>query len=157
MTLQEMLSALEGMPGDAPVLFETETGPVARGYHVTELKRAAITSIDCGGRVASWDEAALQLLDGPQDSEVGAHMAAGKLCAILRRCLAGVPGLGAAPLSVEFAPGNVGLRLYEPGLPEHVDGEVRLRLTERRALCKPAARVGRRTPETPTARVACCG
>ncbi|MEM8958880.1 MAG: DUF6428 family protein [Pseudomonadota bacterium] len=157
MTLEEMLRALENMPGDAPVLFETEAGPIARGYHVTELKRAAITSIDCGGRVASWDEAALQLLDGPQDSETEGHMAAGKLCAILRRCLAGLPGLGPAPLSVEFAPGNAGLRLYEPGLPEHVAGAVRIELTERRALCKPAAELECCAPQRQAARVGCCG
>ncbi|MEM1048895.1 MAG: DUF6428 family protein [Pseudomonadota bacterium] len=134
MTLQDLLTALASLPSDASLIFETEAGPVAGGYHVTELKHATIKSIDCGARLSEWTEASLQVLDG----RGGDAMTVGKFTGILVQSIRQVAGLGESPLHVEFAPKNVGMRIYQIGPPVVRDGQVVIRLTENRAQCKPA-------------------
>ena len=145
MTPQGLLDRLAGFPAGAPVSFETADGPAGPGYHVTELKLSRVESIDCGARVSEWAEAALQVLDG----EVGTPMTVGKLGGILAQSVRRVDGLGPAPLRVEFAHGNRGLRIWDLAGPELVGERVVLRLSEGGALCKPAA-------EMAAAGAACC-
>ncbi|MEL7346514.1 MAG: DUF6428 family protein [Pseudomonadota bacterium] len=148
MTLDDLLAATRALPAEAPLVFSTEEGPIGRGYHVTELKRAAITSVDCGGRTDAWSETILQLLDG-QGAD---YMTAGKFAAILGRSVELVDGLGAGALRVEFAHGNAGMRTFDPAAPEMVDGAVSLRLRAIHAQCKPAVEATRGTGQP-----ACCG
>ena len=127
------------------VLFEAEGDAVGRGYHLTELRLARISSIDCGGVADAWDEAQMQVLDAPGDTA----MSAGKMAAILDRSAAEIEGLAHAPLNVEFSPGNQGLGRYRLGAPRLADGAVTLPLTAigpeckalTRAFAKPAAAV----------------
>ncbi|WP_298963760.1 DUF6428 family protein [uncultured Roseibium sp.] len=134
MSLSDLLETLQALPSEAPVVFLTDEGEIGAGYHVTELKLSHVTSIDCGARIASWSEAALQLLDGAD----GGHMTAGKLSAILRQSIARVSGLAAVPLKAEFAHGNEGMHLYGIDTPELEGAKVVVRLTQLRAHCKPA-------------------
>ncbi|MEM8702045.1 MAG: DUF6428 family protein [Pseudomonadota bacterium] len=134
MTPNHLFTALKSLPADAPLIFETEAGPVAGGYHVTELKHATIKSIDCGARLSEWTEASLQVLDG----QGGSAMTVGKFTGILAQSIRQVTGLGESPLHVEFAPKNVGMRIYQVASPEMQDGQIVIRLTENRAQCKPA-------------------
>lgn len=134
MTLQEIVSDLQELPSDAGLIFESSSGPVGNGYHVTELKRMNITSIDCGGRVADWTEAALQLLDGAGTEP----MRVGKFLAIVRQSAVALPGLAEAPLHVEFAPENRGMRLHDLAPPRASGDHVVIGLSEIRATCKPA-------------------
>lgn len=140
MNLNDVIAALSDAPDTSPLVFTTAEGEVGAGYHVTELKLAQITGIDCAARVSKWTEASLQLLDGaPLDSEEGrAHMPLGKFLGILRQSEWKVPGLGDAPLKVEFAHGNEGLRTFELGKPEITDDRVVIRLQGSHAVCKPA-------------------
>ncbi len=142
MTPQSLLETVNALPADLPLVFQTGEGAVGDGYHVTELKLAQVTSIDCGGRVAAWTEAALQLLDGPGgsagDSSGGGYMKVGKFASILSQSVYRVRGLGDSPLHVEFAHGNAGLRIYDIAVPELRDGVVAIGLQESRAQCKPA-------------------
>lgn len=147
MTPLSLLDALEKMPAELPLIFRTGDGAIGEGYHVTELKLAVVNSIDCGGRLASWTEAGLQLLDG----HGGSHMQLGKFNAILAQSIASLKGLGDSPLQVEFAHGNRGMRIYDLSEPVLGDGAVAIRLSEVRAHCKPAL-------ELTSADVsACCG
>lgn len=134
MTPKDLLDALATMPPDAPLVFQTEAGPIQGGYHVTEWRQNRIDSIDCGARMASWTEAILQLLDGSG----GRHMTVGRFVTILGQSIRHIDGLADSPIQVEFAPGNAGLRLYRPELPLQGDEVVTLRLSENAALCKPA-------------------
>lgn len=134
MNLNDLIASLGDAPDTMPLVFETADGEVGAGYHVTELKLAQITGIDCGASVNKWTEASLQLLDG--DGQ--AHMPLGKFLGILRRSEWKVPGLGDAPLKVEFAHGNAGLRTYELGKPEIVNDRAVIRLEDSSAVCKPA-------------------
>ncbi|MCX2721724.1 DUF6428 family protein [Roseibium salinum] len=134
MTPNQLLESLNALPADAPLVFHTEAGPIGDGYHVTELKHARITSIDCGARVAQWDEASLQLLDGQGEE----HMAVGKFSAIVRQSIRRVKALAECPMHVEFAHGNSGLRIYQLSGPRLEEGVVAVHLAEGRARCKPA-------------------
>lgn len=134
MTCNSLLETLETLPGDAPLVFSTPEGEIGDGYHVTELKLAHVTGIDCGARMSTWSEATLQLLDGTG----GGHMPVGKFAGILKQSIGKVSGLGGAPLQVEFAHGNKAKRLYLPETPELLNGRILIGLRDTRANCKPA-------------------
>ena len=129
-----LLETLKALPSEAPLIFRTEDGPIGAGYHVTEYKLAQVTGIDCGGRIANWTEAALQLLDG----EGKDHMTVGKFGAILKQSISRVSGLGTAPLHAEFAHANRGKAIFQIETPEFTEGTVTIDLSEDRAHCKPA-------------------
>ena len=133
-TLSDLLGSLAGAHPDLPAVFRADGAEIGAGYHVTELKLADISSIDCIGRQSRFAEAQMQLLDG-QDGET---LTVGKISTILNRSMAALPGLGDAPLSIEFAHGNRGLARYRLGAPEISDRRVRLPLVADRARCKPA-------------------
>ena len=134
MTPLSLLHGLQKMPADLPLIFQTGDGSIGAGYHVTEFKLAEVGSIDCGGRLASWTEAALQLLDG----HGGSHMKVGKFNGILEQSIARLKGLGDCPLQVEFAHENKGMRIYDLSVPELNGETVAIRLSDVRAHCKPA-------------------
>ena len=154
MNLVELIEELDGMPQDMPLVFTTEDGEIGGGYHVTELKLSDVTGIDCGAGIDRWSETSLQLLDGGG----GTHMAVGKIVGILRQSVSRVEGLASAPVHVEFAPGNAGLRRYEVADPAIEDARVLVRLREDRAVCKPADRAGRGcTGKASAPTDSCCG
>mgnify|MGYP000047113328 CR=1 FL=1 len=134
MNLNDLIAGLDDNGDQTPVVFVTEDGAVGAGYHVTELKHAEITGIDCAARVTTWVETTMQLLDG----EGRSHMTLGKLRGILRQSASAVPGLADAPLRVEFAHGNTGMSMFEVVLPEVHDDCVMIRLVANHAVCKPA-------------------
>ncbi len=134
MTLTDLRAALGAMNPDAELVFQTEDGTIGGGYHVTEFKLSDVTSVDCGGRTDAWSEATLQLLDGAG----GDRMRVEKFARILDQSLGALPGLGAAPLTVEFAPSNAGLRLFHPAAPKASGDRALVRLDQGRAVCKPA-------------------
>lgn len=135
MTLDDIIAATSDMPAHAPLVFATEYGPIGEGYHVTELKLAQISSIDCGAHTDAWTETTLQLLDGGGKS----HMPVGKFTDIVKQSIRRIEHLGDSALRVEFAHGNDGLRIFEPTLPRLIDGRVVLELHSIHAQCKPAA------------------
>ena len=147
MTLSELIEELRPAPADSPLVFVTEQGPIAPGYHVTELRRADIKGIDCGGNTDEWREVILQLLDG-----VGrGHMPVGTFRGIVRKSLKEIDGLGVAPLRVEFAHGNAGLGMFAINRVTMTDGRATVSLTPEGAVCKPALR------RAATLTSPCCG
>lgn len=153
MTLTDLLTALAPFDPAQPLVFETEDGPIAGGYHVTEFKLAQIESIDCGGRRSAFTEAVLQLLDG----RGGARMGVGKFSEIAGRSTAALPGLGLAELRVEFAHGNAGKAIYALGTPRATDQGIALPLLGDAALCKPKAEMAQGCcGPAPVAASACC-
>ena len=135
MTPDSLLLALRTLPSAAPLTFQTDAGPIGKGYHVTELKLAHVTGIDCAARMAHWTEAAIQLLDG----SVGDQMTVGTFIGILDQSIRNVDGLGPAPLKIEFAHGNDGMHLFLAADPILEDGRVLISLGGAQATCKPAA------------------
>ncbi|MEP3276426.1 MAG: DUF6428 family protein [Stappiaceae bacterium] len=156
MTLGEMKALLNQKNPDAPLVFSTATETIGAGYHVTELKACDITSIDCGGNVSRWTEAALQLLDGAH----GDYMVVGRFLGILNHSFATIEQLEASQAFVEFAPNNEGLRKFQPSYQETGPEIAQFRLIDARAQCKPSLS-GRCGPaevkHTPSDEAGCCG
>jgi len=149
MTFPELLTALRQCADDAPLVFETSGARISGGYHVTELRNAEVTGIDCGGQISRFQEARLQLLDGGG----GAHMRVGTFRGIVEKSLTRLPELAEAPFLVEYGPGNRDLSLLRPGAPIAHDTEVVLPLQATTAECKPFER---RRSAMPSATPACC-
>ena len=156
-SVKELTTFLASQPATDEVLFEAEGDAVGLGYHLTELRMARISSIDCGGVEDAWDEAQMQVLDAPGDEA----MSAGKMAAILKRSAEAVHGLAKAPLNVEFSRGNQGLGRYRLGVPRVSEGVVTLPLTRMGPECKAMSRAFDK-PEAsgcckqPTTRAGCC-
>lgn len=159
MNFATLLSNLKAFDATAALIFEADDQTIGASYHVTELRHSTSTGIDCGGKIETWQEARLQLLDG----HGGIHMSVGKFSDILDKSIRKLPKLSEAELLVEFAPDNSGLKLMALDAPSEKDGRVSLRLRNSKAVCKPAQRSAtlRNTSNTasdassPAAR--CCG
>jgi hypothetical protein len=134
-TLKGLRARLAGFDGDLPVVFSTDKADISGGYHLTELKHLTVSSIDCEGNRRAWTEARMELLDGTG----GDLMPLAKLIRILDQSAAAIPLLNDVPLSVEFAPGNRGLRHYALGGIEANGERLRIALTDGQAQCKPRA------------------
>jgi len=48
----------------------SDTNKVSASYHITEIKQAPITSVDCGGVMNSWTEIIVQLYEPAGDSQL---------------------------------------------------------------------------------------
>jgi len=72
MTLNDLLTDLKSIPKleDTHLAFLLDGDVFETGYHITELKFAEITGVDCAGRLSNWQEAALQVLDGDGPMEM---------------------------------------------------------------------------------------
>ena len=153
-TLKGLENALAPFPESAALVFYSEDGPIRPDYHITELKYARIDSVDCGGRMAQWHEAILQVVDGPQDAPGGTHLELGKAKAILTRAAAALPGVEALPLSIEFGPGNAVLQSYHAGVPVLKGSAVHVPLLARAPECKVLTQPTPQSIERPV--VGCC-
>ena len=133
MTPAHLTAELSKHDASLPLRFTSEGRAIGGGYHITELKRARIDSMDCGQRRASWTEVTLQLLDGGD----GPFMAVGKFLSVMEKCAGELEGADDAPLRIEFAFANDGLQTFELGDPEMRDHGVEIELRKARAVCKP--------------------
>jgi len=147
-TLNDLLNVLKSQEADLPLVFATVDGEIGGGYHVTELKQASITSIDCGGNIEDWRETHVQLLDG----KTGDHMSAGKFAAIAETSMTKLHHLGDEPLFFEFALKNAGLRRFQVSSLRPDAAKLSVLLSEGHAMCKPAAASGVSANST-----GCCG
>ncbi len=146
-SLQEKLSS--ALP-DTPVTLRIGDLESQPGFHLTEIKLAGITSLDCGANRRDWREVSLQMLD----ANGGAPMTAGKLAGILRKGVAALPQITDLPVSIEFSPGNSGLQTLHIDDVRQEDEQAVVSLSPARALCKPAAEA----PMQPSlATTGCCG
>lgn len=163
MNLSQLEAALRAAPADAELAFETAGDRLSAGCHVTELKLAQITSIDCGSRLASFPEATLQLLRGT--GEEGLRV--GKLARILSQSLGAIDGLGAAPLRIEFPATDGSLQLSTVQDAALNGAQLVVRLAPAWSVCKPAQDGGAAAAGCcskpaadapgPAAKSACCG
>lgn len=150
-TVKDLSEALRTSPGEAPLRLIAEGRALEPGFHVTEVSKANIDSIDCCGRRLAWSEAAIQILD----SGTGQPMRIATLRGILSKAEATLGGLGGLPIMVDADPGGVGLRRYGIAAIDPAPGEVTVSLAPQHAVCKPAA--GATQVGSPDCRsVGCC-
>ena len=138
MTLSAFSAALQRARG-LPLAFTYDGRMTKKGYHVTELKSARITGLDCGANVESWSETIFQVLD-IEDSITGQFMTVDKLAGIIAKY---GKLLGADPtskISFEVSDGGDAMRIFAFGGLEVTDGRASIRLVNRVSACKPLVR-----------------
>ena len=148
MTLSEFLSAMSTLDPMRPVVFETQNGPMAGGYHLTEFRFADWKGIDCGGQISRGSEVYLQLFEG----NGGAYMTVQKVIDIAARSLKALPQLAQAPLRAEVGTYDRGLRVFVVNAPVAQNGAVHVHLGEVFAACKALERgmVAQAAPRGPS-------
>jgi len=138
--IKELIAAVS-TKADLALKFYFNGSAINPGYHVTEVKHAAINSVDCGrsSKAEQWDEITVQLLDGSAKSKEG-HMSASKFSAIIGAALKSLPADTAPYLFFEFAPDNGPIRKLSIESIEFADNEVAVSLGSEQAVCKPFQR-----------------
>ena len=137
---------------------------VPNDFHVTEIKKVSIESLDCGGGASAWEELVIQLWS-PRGDDAPEPMTVEKFSSILAKADA-LPLLDGEHVRFEFAPlGQPAVQYTLSGL--IATGEaLEVELTPPYAACKPIERgqmselsvIGESTrcaPSTSSAK-ACC-
>ena len=100
-----LISELDRHTGGA-LVFSMNGTEIRRGYHVTEIKHAQVSSLDCRRGTDEWHEVIIQLLDG-MSLPTTKHMPVARFIDIVKPSL---PVEVDHQLYFEFAPGNAGIQ-----------------------------------------------
>ncbi|RCH53703.1 hypothetical protein DJ568_15805 [Mucilaginibacter hurinus] len=96
------------------VQFEYAAGKyVAPYYHITEIKQALITSVDCGGNINSWTEIIIQLWE-PANGADGPAMPADKILSIIQMVEKNLPLNPLAIVKIEYGNSGFDIRQMYP-------------------------------------------
>ena len=141
MNTASFLSALRAQPA-LELVFRSGGRLVSPGYHLTEVKRVAYDTMDCGSQTHRWNETQFELWVPPL---VGAlpgrgHMPAAKFLAILDRVERSLPLDAAAPARIHATFDGQPAALYDVASVTPVEGRLWVELTPDRARCKAAER-----------------
>lgn len=125
-----------------PVVFRTGSAAISSHYHLTEVKRVAYETMDCGAQTHRWSETQFELWVPPL---VGAlpgrdHMPAGKFLAIVDRVEKELPLDGTTAARIFVALGDAPAALYDIAAVTARDGQLHVELTADRTRCKAAER-----------------
>jgi len=125
-----------------PLVFRAGRAAISSHYHLTEVKRVAYETMDCGAQTHRWSETQFELWVPPL---VGAlpgrdHMPAGKFLAILDRVEKELPLDGDTPARVFVALGDAPAALFDVAGMEAAEGRLYVELTPDRTRCKAAER-----------------
>ena len=101
-TTEHFLSELRGVEPELQIVFQLGGATLVQpGYHVTEVKAVAYSTMDCGGVADSWNEAVIQLWN-PGDEPEREHMRVNKFLAIYDRVSEQVPVSNKAEVRFEY-------------------------------------------------------
>lgn len=109
------------------------------GYHITELKSARITGLDCGANVESWSETIFQLWD-IEDSVTGEVMTVDKLLGIIAKYTKLLNAEPNSRLSFEVSEDGEAMRIFGFDRMSVSGGVATIHLGTRAAACKPLVR-----------------
>ena len=114
---------------------------VSPSYHITEIKQAPITSVDCGGVMNAWTEVIIQLMEPAINTQVRPMKVRKALSIInvVEKKLALDP---AAIVKVEFGNNNFETRQMHPGEFLIAVNELMIDLTPDKVQCKAVDRGG---------------
>lgn len=87
---------------------------VAPSYHITEVKQAPITSVDCGGKLNNWTEVIVQLWE-PTEKQQERAMKVRKGLSIIELVEKAMPLDGDATIKIEFGNSHFDTRQMYPG------------------------------------------
>ncbi len=154
MKTAEFLSALRGHAG-LPVHFSLGRGrAVPAGYHLTEVKRVAFETMDCGAATHRWQETHFELWVPPLRGLRPVHMPAEKFLGIVGRVEAALSLDGAAEAKVFFGEHGRSAVLCTIEEVAPVSGRLEVRLAADAARCKAAER---RLEGVAAKITSCCG
>ncbi|WP_207427429.1 DUF6428 family protein [Pedobacter sp. SYSU D00535] len=114
---------------------------VKPSYHITEIKQALITSVDCGGVVNSWTEIVIQLWEPEQEKE-GPAMKASKALSIIDLVEKALKLDEAAEVKIEFGNSKFETRQMYPGELLTVGEDLIVNLRPDAVQCKAIGRGG---------------
>lgn len=137
LTLGELLGAI-APHADKPLVFQYDGHIVKPGYHVTEVKAAQFSALDCGANPESWSEIFVQLWD--VDEGARSHMPVGKFAKIISKVVECVALNSHAKLTFEVSDGVAPMQLHRAAAPRIENEQVQVVLSARPASCKPRDR-----------------
>ncbi len=135
---------------EKPVTLSYGNRQIRAGFHITEAKASAITSLDCGSNRHNWNETIIQLLDidGPEDG----RMSASKFVHILEKAGLRLEDAQAGQIIFEIGGPDEAMQLYDfAGMQVGAD-HVEIKTLPRLAMCKPIA-----ARPSATKNMGCCG
>ncbi|MFK8078697.1 MAG: DUF6428 family protein [Granulosicoccus sp.] len=142
--LDELMRALQAHP-DTPLRFYFGGVSIHQGYHLTEVKHASITSMDCGKTTHAWEELLIQLIDGNADSTQG-YISTSKFTDIVGATLESLPENSDPSLFFEFSPNHGPLLKLKIQSIDSNNHELSVHLTHEKTTCKPIDRWGKAGP-----------
>ena len=154
MKTAEFLSTLRAH-SDRPLFLSLGRGRhVPAGYHLTEVKRVAFETMDCGAMTHRWRETHFELWASPLPEIRPAYMAAGKFLSIVGRVEEKLPLEGETDAKIYFGDGDSLAALYSVDAINDAGGRLEVRLTADKTQCKAATR---RIKGLVSAVTSCCG
>jgi hypothetical protein len=125
-----------------PLVFRASAGAISPSYHLTEVKRVAYETMDCGAMTHRWSETQFELWVPPLVGSLPGrdYMKAAKFLSIIDRVEKELPLEGDAPARVFVSLGDQGAALYDVESIVPADGQLFVHLTADRARCKAAER-----------------
>lgn len=127
---------------DRDLQFQYDGGKtVSPSYHITEIKQAPITSVDCGGVMNAWTEVIMQLME-PTVNTQQRPMKVRKALSIIdivEKKLALNPS---AIVKIEFGNADFDTRQLHPAEMVVTDDELTINLTPGKVQCKAVDRGG---------------
>ena len=126
---------------------------VPNDFHVTEIKKVSVESLDCGGGASAWEELVIQLWS-PRGDDAPEPMTVEKFSKILTKADA-LPLLDGEHVRFEYAPvGQPAIQYTLSGLTTSADA-LEVELTAPYVACKPIER-GQLTELSVIREAACC-
>jgi hypothetical protein len=155
--LDALRAALSGQEA-LPLVLTYAGRTIQPGYHVTEIKAARFSAIDCGGNPDSWTETVLQVEDiaGKGDTS---FMSVGKFLSILGRVDSALAMDATSRVTIEVSRPGEAMQVFDIAEVAVSDDRLTLVLEPRPAICKPRHRTAAPAQAAccaPSAAAACC-
>jgi hypothetical protein len=112
-----------------------ENKSVHPSFHITEIKQANITSVDCGGKMNAWTEVIVQLWE-PNNLESSRSMKVSKAISIIDLVEKTLPLNPNSLVKIEFGNDSFDTRQMHPQDFEITNEEIIVKLTADKTQCK---------------------
>lgn len=112
-----------------------ENNRVHPSFHITEIKQANITSVDCGGKMNAWTEIIVQLWE-PNNQDSLRSMKVEKAMSIIELVEKTLPLNPNSPIKIEFGNDTFDTRQMHPQDFEIKDDEIIVKLQADKTQCK---------------------
>lgn len=154
--LADLRRALTGHD-TAPLVLTYAGRTIQPGYHVTEIKSAQLSALDCGGNPDSWTETILQVEDVPA-SQGGSFMTVGKFLSILGRVEQALALAPSSRVTIEISRPAEAMQVFDIAGIDASPDRLTLALALRPAVCKPRHRAldTARSSSDRAAATSCC-